>query len=67
MLVIDASGSTREDRLNFVKNMTINLLSSLEVRPNKTRVGIVVYSDTAQLVVKLGDLYSRQVRFSGSV
>lgn len=44
VLAIDASGSIRRERFPIVQQYMVDLVDQLEVHPDKTRVGAVVFS-----------------------
>lgn len=49
MIVLDSSGSINEVRFANVKRMVINVVQQLDVRLDRTRVGLVYWSDYATL------------------
>ena len=53
MFVLDSSGSIRNERFEYVRSLVLSVVESLEVRLDRTRVGVIVYSDTALLVYRL--------------
>ena len=61
VFVLDVSGSIRSERFKFVENMTLDIIDGLEIGSTKTRVGVIVYSDSASTVLRLNDFYAKQV------
>lgn len=61
MIVLDASGSIRSERFKYVENMTLAIIRELEIAQDKTRVGVIIYSDQALIAIRLNQFYKRQV------
>ncbi len=57
--MVDASGSIRAERFPKVQDFLAGVTSELEVGGDKTRVGVVKFSDAAEMQFSL-DTYSRQ-------
>jgi len=47
--VLDSSGSIRSDRWNIIREFTVNVANSLTIGPADSLVGVIVFSDNAQL------------------
>lgn len=47
MFVLDGSGSIKSDRFGKVKELAITIVEQLEIRIDRTRVGVIYYSDYA--------------------
>lgn len=47
VFMLDCSGSIRENRFILLKNWLISIVNNMEVRPGRTRVGLVQFSDNA--------------------
>lgn len=53
MFVLDGSGSIKNDRFLKVKQLAIAIVSQLEIRIDRTRVGLIYYSDYAVFAFNL--------------
>ena len=53
VFVIDASGSIRRERFQIVKDFVKDIVDEMEIGSDKTRVGVVSWSDNAKLEVGL--------------
>ena len=53
MFVLDASGSIREPNFVSMINAVVNIVNSLTIGPNKTRVAVVRFSSSATLMFNL--------------
>ena len=51
--MLDASGSIGSSNFQLVLNFVANVVRNLEIGPDKTRVGVIVYSDTASVQFSL--------------
>ncbi|KAI0230324.1 Collagen alpha-6(VI) chain [Lamellibrachia satsuma] len=58
--VLDASGSIRRNRFELVLQFVIDIVARLDVHPNRVRVGLVTFSDTAHLQFYLNSYQNRQ-------
>ena len=56
IFVLDVSGSIGRRTFNAVLEYIIAVTDMLEVRQDKTRVGIIKFSDDAQIELHLNDL-----------
>lgn len=57
--IVDSSGSIRSSRFEDVKEFISNITSNMEISQDKTRVGIISFSDDASLQIRL-DQYGRK-------
>jgi len=48
-LVLDTSGSTRNDRFFSIQNFVADLIELLEIGPNKTQVAALYFSNTTEV------------------
>lgn len=55
MLILDSSGSINEVRFGIIKQMMVDTVQQLDVRPDRTRVGLVYWSDSARTAFTLLD------------
>jgi len=55
MFVLDSSGSVDRVRFNVVKEMVVSVISALDIRPNRTRVGLIYFSNNAFIAFNLND------------
>ena len=53
IFVLDASGSIGSSNFQLMRNLVANVVRNLEIGPNRTRVGIIVYSDSASVQFSL--------------
>ena len=60
VFVIDASGSIRQSRFQTVLEYVTTVVEQLEVAQDRTRVGVVVYSDDAEVKFQLNTYPSKQ-------
>lgn len=60
MFVLDGSGSIKNDRFSKVKQLVIAIVSQLEIRIDRTRVGVIYYSDYAVFAFNLIQYTIRQ-------
>ena len=49
IFVLDASGSIGSFNFQLIRNFVTNVVSNLNIGPNESRVGLVVYSDSASV------------------
>jgi len=47
--MLDSSGSVRSDRWNIIKEFTVNVANSLTIGPADSLVGVIVFSNNAEL------------------
>jgi len=55
VFVLDSSGSITAARFSIVKEMVISVVNELDVRMDRTRVGLVYWSNDAFVAFKLND------------
>ncbi|ESN92083.1 hypothetical protein HELRODRAFT_104083 [Helobdella robusta] len=60
MIVVDLSGSIRSDRFKYIQQLLIGIIRNLDLGQFMTRVGIIVFSDDAQLSIRLNDYWNMQ-------
>ena len=60
VFAIDASGSIRNERFPYVVSFIESLIAPLEVREGRTRVGVLKWSDQAQVEFQLNKYANRQ-------
>lgn len=61
LFMIDSSGSIRRQRFeDYFKTFIHDIIDNLEISPNKTRVGLVTFSDDAEIVANLNTYQSRE-------
>ncbi len=58
--IVDSSGSIRNERFPIVKDFIVSILQELDVRQDRTRVGMVYWSDNAQLGFYLNQYTAKQ-------
>ena len=56
IFVIDASGSVGKENFDNMLEFVTTLTSTLNVGPSRTHVGVVRYSESAELLIKLGSI-----------
>ena len=61
VLAIDASGSIRHERFSEVLEYLESVSREFEIAPDRTRVGVLRYSDTAEVVFNLNSYAKKQV------
>lgn len=59
--MLDSSGSIRENRFELMKLMVIEIVQNLEIKMDKTRVGLLYFSRAARLQFDLLAYTVRQV------
>jgi len=52
-VVLDASGSTRNDRFYEIQNFVADLIGQLEIGPDKTQVAALYFNDITQVCMLL--------------
>ena len=62
VVALDTSGSVRPERFPDVKNFVKDIVSNLEIGEDKTHVGVVTWSDDANLEFQLNQYTRKQVR-----
>ena len=73
VFVMDESGSITEENFERMKQLAINITSSFQIAPDRTRVGWVSFNDTAWVVFSLTEYQSKEslqdairgIKFSG--
>jgi len=55
VFVLDSSGSITATRFEIVKRMVISVVNELEVGMNKTRIGLIYWSNNAYVAFKMND------------
>ncbi|ELT92983.1 hypothetical protein CAPTEDRAFT_220507 [Capitella teleta] len=60
VFVIDSSGSIREHRYDMVLDYVKTIVDSMEVAPDRTRVGVVTYGDNANVRFNLNTYPDKQ-------
>ena len=60
VFVLDASGSIKPDGFEQVKQFTKDIVDSFEIGHDKTHVGVVTFSEFAELQIKLSDTFDRE-------
>ena len=60
MFIVDESGSIGEENFKLVRTFLHSIVSSLDVRPNKVRVGIVTYNEESTPQVYLDTFNNRE-------
>ena len=60
MFVLDKSGSIIKERFPIVVEFVASLIMSMDVHPDRTRIGLVSWSDTADVNALLNQYSSRQ-------
>ena len=53
--MLDVSGSIRRSRFRIIQDYVASVVNQLEVRPERTRVGITKFSDNVDVVFNLKD------------
>ena len=60
IFVMDASGSVGPANFNTMQNFVVNVTSNFEIRANSTRVGVILYSSSAYIIIPLGSINNFQ-------
>jgi collagen type VI alpha len=60
VFVIDSSGSIRENRYDMVLDYVRSIVNSLEVSTDRTRIGVVIYGDNANVIFHLNTYPDKQ-------
>ena len=58
--VLDSAGTVYRERWHYVTRFVINIVQQLDVGPNRTRVSVIIWSDTAHVAFELNQFTSRQ-------
>ena len=58
--MLDSSGSIGIENFVTTKNFVANVIANFEIRANSTRVGLILFSDTASIVIPLGSINNAQ-------
>ena len=66
VIILDASGSIGSSNFQLMKNYIINMLAAFNISPDKTRVGVIRYSDNASIVIPLGS-YNNYFSLSSAI
>ncbi|RUS70240.1 hypothetical protein EGW08_022000 [Elysia chlorotica] len=61
VFVVDSSNSVGLDNFRKMKTFLISLVESLDIGPSSSRVGIIVFSDDATMVIRLEDTTNEAV------
>ena len=60
---IDASGSVKEEGFRQIKEFTKGIISNFDIGVSKTHVGVVTFSEYAELQIKLTDAFEKDDLF----
>ena len=60
-VVLDTSGSTRNDRFFSIQNFVADLIDLLEIGPDKTHIAALYFSDTTQVCTQFLQRVLRRV------
>ena len=60
MFLLDSAGTVHPERWHYVTEFVIDIVEQLDVGPNRTRVSVIIWSDTAHVAFELNQLTSRQ-------
>jgi len=58
--VLHSAGTVHPERWRYVTQFVVNIVKQLDVGPNRTRVAVITWSDTAYVAFKLNQFTSRQ-------
>lgn len=59
MFLVDSSGSVRDDGFEKIKTFINDLVDTLNVAKDQSKIGVITFSDTATLDIPLGEYFTR--------
>ena len=60
MFVLDSAGTVHPERWHYVTEFVVDIVQQLDVGPNRTRVSVITWSDTAHVAFELNQFTARQ-------
>jgi len=58
--VLHSAGTVYPERWHYLTQFVINIVKQLDVGPDRTRVAVITWSDTAHVAFELNQFTSRQ-------
>ena len=53
---MDSSGSIGSANFDTMQNFVVNVIKNFEIRANSTRVGVIRYASSANIIIPLGSI-----------
>ena len=58
--VLHSAGTVHPERWRYITQFVVNIVKRLDVGPNRTRITVITWSDSAYVAFKLNQFTSRQ-------